>query len=99
MESAPFIVLQGNNLDINSLGTICEPTIICPDSFVGSLYKKMRELKTFPEAVGKSLRYDLAGIHQFYFLNKYRVWYLINFEKNEVWMLSAMHKKDAERQY
>lgn len=63
------------------------------------LYKKMKELKTFPEAVGKSLRYDLAGIHQFYFLNKYRVWYFINFEKNEVWMLSAMHKKDAEKRY
>lgn len=63
------------------------------------LYKKMRGLKTFPEAVGKSLRYDLAGVHQFYFLDKYRIWYYIDFEKKEVWMLSAMHKKDAERHY
>ena len=62
------------------------------------LYKKMKALKNFPESVGKSLRYDLAGIYQFYFLHRYRVWYHINFEKKEVWMLSAMHKKDAERQ-
>ena len=63
------------------------------------LYKKMKELKTFPESVGKSLRYNLAGIHQFYFLHSYRIWYYINFEKKEIWMLSAMHKNDAERHY
>jgi len=63
------------------------------------LYKKMGELREFPESVGKSLRYDLAGIYQFYFLHRYRIWYHIDFEKKEVWMISAMHKKDAERQY
>ena len=63
------------------------------------LYKKMKELKSFPESVGKSLRYDLAGIYQFYFLHRYRIWYHIDFEKKEVWMLSALHKKDAERRY
>ena len=63
------------------------------------LYKKMKELKGFPESVGKSLRYDLAGIYQFYFLHRYRIWYHIDFEKNEVWMISALHKKDAERRY
>ena len=63
------------------------------------LYKKMKELKIFPESVGKSLRYDLAGVYQFYFLHRYRIWYNIDFEKKEVWMLSAMHKKDAKRRY
>ena len=63
------------------------------------LYKKMKGLKTFPESIGKSLRYNLAGVYQFYFLDKYRIWYFINFEKNEVWMLTALHKKDAEKRY
>lgn len=61
------------------------------------LYSKMKELKTFPESIGKSLRHDLAGIYQFYFLHRYRIWYHIDFQKNEVWMLYALHKKDAER--
>ena len=47
------------------------------------LYKKIKKLKVFPEAVGKSLRYDLAGIYQFYFLHRYRIWYYIDFEKKE----------------
>lgn len=48
---------------------------------------------------GKPLKGRLSGLWQVRFLDKYRIWYSIDWENKIVKIEAVKHKKDAGRRY
>ena len=62
-------------------------------------YKRMKKLESSPDVHGKPLRGRLSGLWQLRFLNRYRIWYRIDWENKIVVIEAVKHKKEAEREY
>lgn len=62
-------------------------------------YKRLRKLEDFPESHGKPLKGRLSGLWQVWFLDKYRIWYSIDWENKIVTIEAIKHKKEAKRGY
>ena len=62
-------------------------------------YKRLKKLESSPDVHGKPLRGRLSGLWQLRFLDRYRIWYSIDWENKVVTIEAVKHKKDAERGY
>jgi mRNA-degrading endonuclease RelE of RelBE toxin-antitoxin system len=62
-------------------------------------YRRLKKLEDFPDMHGKPLKGRLGGLWQIRFLDKYRIWYSIDWKNKIVTIKAVKHKKEAERGY
>lgn len=61
------------------------------------LYKRLKKLENAPDTFGKPLHWPLSGIWEFYFENRWRVLYEIDFNNKIVFVVGFKHKDEMQK--
>lgn len=61
------------------------------------LHRHIEKLKTAPEVYGKPLRRPLAGIWEIYFEKRWRILYVIDYQRMTVKIMAVKHKDEMTK--